>query len=337
MSQTYKFTPAEVASYLLTMLVLWIVLHYHLLAALFSGLLVYALVHLLAPIPARKFSSAGARLIAVGALATLTVSLLTLAIWGCIVYFRSDAGSIGNLLQKMADIIEASRSQLPPWLLVYLPDNVHALRDMLTNWLRQHAGAARLLGQEAGRTVAHVLIGMIIGAMVALHDSVDGHTSRHLAVALRERAARLAASFQQIVFAQVRIAAINAALTAIYIFLILPAAGIQLPLAKSIVAITFFAGMLPVVGNLISNTVLVIAALSHSLHTAVASLLFMVVLHKLEYFLNARIIGAHINARTWELLIAMLVMEAIFGIPGVIAAPVFYAYLKQELMERQLV
>jgi predicted PurR-regulated permease PerM len=44
-----------------------------------------------------------------------------------------------------------------------------------------------------------------------------------------------------------------------------------------------------------------------------------------------------INARAWELLGAMLVMEALFGIPGVIAAPVFYAYLKTELSTAGLV
>ncbi len=34
------------------------------------------------------------------------------------------------------------------------------------------------------------------------------------------------------------------------------------------------------------------------------------------------------------MLLAMLVMEAAFGIPGVIAAPIFYAYLKSELAAR---
>jgi predicted PurR-regulated permease PerM len=67
------------------------------------------------------------------------------------------------------------------------------------------------------------------------------------------------------------------------------------------------------------------------------SLLFLVTIHKLEYFLNAKIIGMQINARAWELLGAMLLMEALFGIPGVIAAPVFYAYLKIELANAGLV
>jgi predicted PurR-regulated permease PerM len=57
------------------------------------------------------------------------------------------------------------------------------------------------------------------------------------------------------------------------------------------------------------------------------------VIHKLEYFLNARIVGSQIAARAWELLLAMLVMEAAFGIPGVVAAPIYYAYLKRELSD----
>lgn len=32
-----------------------------------------------------------------------------------------------------------------------------------------------------------------------------------------------------------------------------------------------------------------------------------------------------------------MVMEAVFGIPGVIAGPIFYAYLKDELRTRKLI
>src|SRR5206468_692236 len=139
-----------------------------------------------------------------------------------------------------------------------------------------------------------------------------------------ERVVNLHAAFRQIVFAQVRIAALNAFFTGLFLFIALPLAGVHLPLAKTMVMITFVAGLLPVIGNLISNTVIVVVGLSHSLHTAIAALLFLIAIHKLEYFLNAKIIGGHINARAWELLSAMLVLEAVFGVPGVIAAPVFY-------------
>jgi predicted PurR-regulated permease PerM len=67
------------------------------------------------------------------------------------------------------------------------------------------------------------------------------------------------------------------------------------------------------------------------------SLAFLVIVHKLEYFLNARIVGGQIRAAAWELLLAMLVMEAAFGIPGVVAAPIYYAYLKDELAARELI
>ena len=36
-----------------------------------------------------------------------------------------------------------------------------------------------------------------------------------------------------------------------------------------------------------------------------------------------------------ELLLAMLVMEAAFGLPGLVAAPVFYAYVKRELVDQR--
>ena len=56
-----------------------------------------------------------------------------------------------------------------------------------------------------------------------------------------------------------------------------------------------------------------------------AIVLFLVV------FRQARIVGARISAQAWELLLAMLLMEAAFGLAGVIAAPIVYAYVKDEL------
>ena len=53
--------------------------------------------------------------------------------------------------------------------------------------------------------------------------------------------------------------------------------------------------------------------------------------------MNARIIGSRIDARAWELILALILMEAVFGVGGVIAAPVLYAYLKRELTEAGLI
>ncbi|MBD0194646.1 AI-2E family transporter, partial [Acinetobacter baumannii] len=89
--------------------------------------------------------------------------------------------------------------------------------------------------------------------------------------------------------------------------------------------------------NLISNTLTFIAALTISLGLAGVALLYLVLVHKLEYFINAKIIGHKINANAWEILLAMLIFESIFGLSGLIAAPIFYAYLKLELKDARLI
>jgi predicted PurR-regulated permease PerM len=237
----------------------------------------------------------------------------------------------------MADLIELSRNQIPEWIADYLPESAEALQQTLTAWMREHAGQAKHIGEQTGRTIAHLIIGMVIGAMAALYDTTRIHHFKPLAAAMHKRVVNLHQAFRQIVFAQVQIAAINAIFTGVFLLLILPLAGIHLPFVKTMILVTFVAGLLPVIGNLISNTVIVVISLSHSLSTAGLALLFLVTIHKLEYFLNAKIVGTKINARAWELLSAMLVMEALFGIAGVIAAPVFYAYIKSELSQAELV
>jgi predicted PurR-regulated permease PerM len=173
--------------------------------------------------------------------------------------------------------------------------------------------------------------------MVALTDLRPTRELPVLSRALEQRVSRLGQSFRRIVFAQIRISALNTFLTAIYLMVILPLLGVNLPLTKTMILVTFVAGLMPVIGNLISNTVIVVVSLSVSIYAALGSLVFLVAIHKLEYFVNARIIGGQIHARAWELLLAMLVMDAVFGVPGVIAAPIYYAYIKDELRARGLV
>jgi predicted PurR-regulated permease PerM len=294
-------------------------------------------VHVIAPRLQRRISSQRARLAAVVVLSTLVVGVVSATIVGLIAFFRSDVASLPALLQKMADIIDGTRSTLPAWAVESLPQDADELRAAITQWLRAHAGEVRVAGAEAGRAFAHILIGMVIGAMASLREVAPAHDRKPLARELIARASQLGESFRRVVFAQVRISALNTAFTAVYLLVVLPLFGVNLPLAKTLIAVTFIAGLLPVIGNLISNTVIIVVSLSHSLYAAIASLAFLVVIHKLEYFLNARIIGTQIRAQAWELLLAMLAMEAAFGLAGVVAAPVYYAYLKQELADRQLV
>jgi predicted PurR-regulated permease PerM len=328
---------SEIASYVLAGIALILVMRASLLVALFAGLLVYSLIELLVPAIEKKWRTKYARMIAVSFLSIVIVLAITAMIWGMHIFLRSDAGSLHSLLQKLADIIESSRSHVPAWIADNLPGDVEALRIFFTTWLREHAGEAKIWGQEVGHLLLHLLLGMIIGSMVALNATCSPDNFKPFAAALHRRIANLGGMFHRVVFAQVQISAINTVFTGIYLAIVLPSLGVNLPLVKNMIAITFLAGLIPVAGNIISNTVIVIVGLSHSLHVAAGSLAFMVTIHKLEYFLNARIIGAHVNARAFELLTAILVMESIFGLAGVVAAPVFYAYIKKELTDRGLV
>jgi predicted PurR-regulated permease PerM len=203
--------------------------------------------------------------------------------------------------------------------------------------LRTHAGELRSFGENFGRGLLHVVVGIIIGSLVAFSRKPVSAAQQPLAAALLARTTQLGQSFRRLVFAQIRISALNTLLTGLYLAVLLPLCGVHLPLIKTMIAVTFMLGLLPLVGNLLSNTVIVVVSLSHSLGAAAGSLAYLVTIHKLEYFVNAQIIGTQMRARAWELLTAMLVMEAVFGLPGLVAAPIYYGYLKAELAAKRLV
>lgn len=326
--------PARLAAWVLALLGLWIALHFDLLIALLAGLLVFNLTHALAPLIERRVSGQRARLLAVTVVSVLIIGLLTLAIVGVVAFFRSEAGSSQALLDKLMTIIEEARTDLPAWLAGWLPQDSGAMRAAVSEWVASHRAELSLAGAEAIQTTARLLVGMVLGAMVALYDELPAPRLGPLGRELLERAGRLAAAFRRIVFAQLKISLLNTFFTGLFLAVVLPAFGVKLPLTKTLILITFVAGLLPVVGNLISNTVITIVALSVSMWVAVVALGYLVLIHKVEYFLNARIVGGEIQARAWELLLAMLAMEAVFGIPGLVAAPVYYAYVKRELVDQ---
>src|SRR5262245_22332803 len=304
-------TKPEIAAWILAGITLVLVLYLHVLPALLAGLLVYQLVHILAPrLRIMRTSEQRRKIVAVALLSAAIVVLVALAIVGILAFLRSDSGSLPALLGKMADVLDSSRARLPPSIAEMLPASPAAMRTTAADWLRAHADELRSLGAGFGKALVHVLIGLIIGAMISLREARAGESHGPLAVALFERARRLGEAFRRIVFAQVRISALNTLLTGLYLGVVLPLFGIHLPLVKTMILVTFIAGLLPVIGNLISNTVIVIVSLSYSPGAAIGSLTFLVLIHKLEYFFNARIIGSQIRSRAWELLIAMLLMEA---------------------------
>ncbi len=330
-------TRSLIAAWILTAIALILIPVLHLVSALVAGLLVYELVSLLAPIIERHLMNRWSRWLAVGSLALLIIIALVGAGFAIAAFIQSEASSPDVFSNKLDEIITEARSKLPPFLIESFPGNVDDLRTLAFGWLDEHSHEVQQFGQNVFHFFFRGLVGMFIGGLVSLFEVTGRKTDKPLAAALSERIARFANAFRQIVFAQIRISALNTVLTAIFIFGILPALGIHLPLSKTLIAVTFFAGLVPVVGNLISNTAIFVAGLSVSIYAGAFALIFLVVIHKLEYFFNARIVGSSIYARAWELLVAMLVMEVAFGLSGLLIAPIYYAYVKRELVDRNLV
>jgi predicted PurR-regulated permease PerM len=331
-------TRTDIAAWIIAAIALVLVIKLHLLSGLIAGLLVYKLVDVLTPwLRLRALGHDGPRVLAVTLIATAVISALVGIGIGLVALLRNSGETLPLLMQKMAEIVEDARAVLPPALHSYIPDDARDLQTVIANWLREHAGTVQLAGRGIGRSLAHILLGMVIGALLSMQKASTRPERTPLADEIARHASRLASSFQRVVFAQFWISLINTFFTWLYLDVVLRLFGVELPLVKILVALTFVVGLLPIIGNLISNTAIVVVCLSQGVPLAVASLVYLVVIHKLEYFLNARIIGSHINARAWELLIAMLVMEAAFGITGLIAAPIFYAYFKEEMRSKGLV
>jgi predicted PurR-regulated permease PerM len=131
-------------------------------------------------------------------------------------------------------------------------------------------------------------------------------------------------SFETVMGAQLAISAINTVLTTVFVLVI------SLKYAALVIGLTFLCGLLPIVGNLISNWIIVGIAFTISPRIAIAALDQEDVPHKLEYFLNSKIIGDRIKNPVWLTLLALIIGERFMGIPGMILAPVVLHYIKVE-------
>lgn len=322
-------------SYLLAVTAVLLVLRFHLVPAVFAGLAVYVLTLKLARHLPRNMNRF-ARQVSLGVVVVCVITCLTsvsAAIWS----FIGSSHGIAALLATIVDTLGSLRSTLPEPVAELLPTTIEGLRQQLVEMFGEHVQKISVVGIESFKVAAHILLGMVVGGMAAVHHFREHETAPPFIGALRSRLRNLATAFDKVVFAQVKISALNTVLTALYLLVALPFFGIHLPMATILVLLTFAVGMLPVIGNLVSNTVIVVISLGVAPGVGIASLLFLVLIHKAEYFMNARIVGHEVQATAWELLTAMLLLEAVFGVPGLVAAPVVYAWLKAEVKEQKLI
>ena len=239
------------------------------------------------------------------------------------------------LLHHLAGTVLEIRQKLPPDLASHLPDELLTAQSWLVEYLQSQAHALSGFGTAGLRGSLLVYVGLVVGALIA--GTAPPSSNGPLRSALRQRGTDFMTAFRQIVVAQFWIAAFNACCTAAFLWLALPLAGVSIPYSATLVGLTFVAGLIPIVGNLLCNSVLTIAGVSVSPTVGLACLLFLVAIHKFEYFINAKIVGKRTNTAAWELLTVMFIGEAIFGVAGLVAAPLYYAYAKRELLDSGLI
>jgi len=321
----------EAVSYMLILLALFLIFPLRLLPCFLAGFIVYETILALTPWVERLVKGPLARWLIILLLTVLVLLALVFGITKLIGFLLQDFQNPAAFHATASKLLEDAQRTLSPVVTHYLPADIDELQHQVVTWLRKHLVVVQTFGRSAAHTFATMLIGMLLGAIISLRGGEINQQDMPLTHALLKRLERLADAFHNVVFAQIKVSLVNTVLTSGFLFGVLPLFGLHFPFAKTVVLLTFIAGLLPIIGNLISNTVIVLIGLSISLKAALIALIFLMLVHKLEYFINARIFGTRINAKTWEILLVMLVFESAFGLVGVVAAPVYYAYLKSEL------
>jgi predicted PurR-regulated permease PerM len=266
-------------------------------------------------------------------LAMLTVLVLLAAVSYALGYF------VHITVQALPEIGDKAIPAIIAWAKEYgiqLPfTDYDSLKDFALESIK---GEARYFGDFArlARTASSHLLLLIAGAVIAIgvflnprfeltSKSVDEENAYSAACReIGERFKTLYGAFSTVMGAQVIISAINTVLTAIFVV----AAGF--PYAVVVIGMTFLCGLVPVVGNLVSNSVVVAIGFTVSPRMALGALIFLIVIHKLEYFLNSKIVGWRIRNPFWLTLLGLLVGERLLGIPGMILGPVLLNYLRLE-------
>ena len=214
------------------------------------------------------------------------VSVLVITAFVFLTYWTIHLASSNDLrifLVRIEDSLEVLRQALPEAAAKVIPENWADLKAQLFNVVRSKAAVLSSVGGAVVHTIVQSLFAILVGALAAV-STWQPHRLRSDRLFI----ARLLVVLERVAIAQMRIALFNTTMTALYLFVVLPLFQIQLPFRGLLCMFTLLTGVLPVLGNLMANTVLSLISFAVSPWVAVSSLVFLVLIHKLEYVINAR-------------------------------------------------
>jgi len=208
-----------------------------------------------------------------------------------------------------------------------------SLKSLALDEVKDRVANVGRYAREATLQIAMLIIGLVVALSLFLNskwetesdpDVVKGSVYSTVVRELALRFETFYSSFSRVIGAQIIISLINTTLTAVFLI------WNKFPYAPVLIVLTFLCGLLPIIGNILSNTLIVGVAFTISPRMALFALIFLVVIHKCEYFLNSKIIGDRIKNPMWLTLVGIVLGEKLMGIPGMILAPVVLHYIKVE-------
>jgi predicted PurR-regulated permease PerM len=269
-------------------------------------------------------------------LALILFGVLVAGIAAAAIYFTRAAI---HALPNVADTSIPSASAWAQKRQIELPfTDFESLKQAVIDTLGQEANYLRNVAnfaKSATTTIVFSILGIVAAGSLFYKTGLDPHRGTHrlqnnlYSVCCDEVSTRFRdfyRSFATVMGAQLTISLVNTALTAIFLM------AVHLPHTTLLIAVTFLCGLVPIVGNLVSNTIIVFVALTVSPKLAIGALVFLIGIHKLEYLLNSKIIGERIRNPVWLTLVALIIGERLMGVPGLILAPVVLNYLRVEML-----
>ena len=262
---------------------------------------------------------------------TLFVVVLVVAFVGGVFFLKRAFVDLPEIVSTAIPIVARYAEQNG----IELPfTDMESLRTVALEGVRDTLGHVGKYLKVATRESVLLVIGVVVAASIFMNPEFEPKREQrnvrpnlysYYTARIRERFASFYRSFEIVMGAQLIISAINTLLTSIFLYLV------GLPYAPVVIILTFLCGLLPIIGNLITNTIIIGLAFTVSPRLALWALVFLVSIHKLEYFLNSRIIGGRIDHPMWLTLLALIIGERLMGVSGLILAPVVLSFIKVEM------
>ncbi len=227
---------------------------------------------------------------------------------------------IGKTIRTFTHMQESFPERLAQWrehpLVDRLEDEIGGI-DKIVETAKHYSGNALHAASAVGHFVVHIVMGFVLALVYVLEqDEIDAFWARvdrrTLGGTLARWCGHVADATVVTVQLQLIVAACNAAMTLPVLLLI------GVPNVGALMILIFVSALVPVVGNIVSGTVLSLLAYQQKGWFGVGLFIGLTfILHKVEsYYLNPRLTARHVRLPGFLLIVSLIACEHLFGFKG---------------------